>query len=459
MPLNQSAFNSASFNGGASSLVKQAAAVAALGFVASASITVTQPANAEGHVSVVSHALAIGVETNGVGQALTNFEAVGDGTRYVLPVEESSISFSSSSLFATITRYVDTSANIEFDSEGSIRRDTWGVVEPAELHILTAADGTRVQRGLGSPVSIVVSSDATGSLVHYVDSQTAISFSSIASPYHIRRALLDEAVVRFNTIRAGAIIPAPAYVRFDSWATGLTIIGFRADGVVSVKGQADIWLLSDAKGQAEVAFESAGEPGINGVHSASAKGSFGFKAVADDALVRSNAYGLASMKINGSARAWSLLQFKGNAGLNFIASSLSGDVVTQFSGESVVNVSTSIDTIRTRLARAKPNIRFNSFEFSSVVRGMSGTGEVAFVSAGDFMTLKPFEALGEISVSGDVNATRVVMVNEEAVVSVNTERAEMLSNLTQDATRDKTFTVPMREAYFIVPEREQVFIV
>lgn len=459
MPLNQSAFNSASFNGGASSLVKQAAAVAALGFVASASITVTQPAYAEGRVETISHALAIGVETNGVGQALTNFDVTGVGTRYVLPVEEFSISFNSPPLFAKVTRHVDSAASLEIRSEGSIRRDTWGIADASYLDYAMTADGTRVLRGLGSQINIDASGDVTGSLVHYVDSQATLVFSSIAAPYHIKKVTVADANISVNTIQAGAIVPAPMVMQFDSWATGLTIIGFRSESNVNVEGQADIWLLSNAKGQAEVVFESAGEPGINGVHSASAKGSFGFKVEADDALVRSNTYGLASMKLNSTARAWSLLQFAGNGAINFTAAELSGDVVTQFSGASVINVSSSIGTVRTRLARANPNVRFNSFEFASVTRGLSAEGVISISGLADFMTLKPFEALGELSVNGYVIATRVVLPSESAVVSVNTERADMLSNLTQPATRDKTFIVPTREAHFIVPEREQVFIV
>lgn len=459
MALNRAAFNDGAFNTESTSLIKSVSVVAALGFSSLAACTVTHPANASAHIYITPYDISMLVETNGKGQALTNISVTGDGTRYAHVDGISSVKIEPNSPDAILYRHMRGEADVVFSQIASMRVDTWGYADPAYLAIASSGAGVRRVPALGTPMLMDIATEGYGSLIHYFTGDSTVRFSSLSKPYAIRFPSYEPVEINFRAI-GGAVIPQPAVIRFDAIATGLTIIGFRGSSEVSYSSDASIWLLSDAKGRADIKIDPVFEPAINGVHEATAKSSFGFKVGADDALVRSNAYGLASMKINAEAGAWALLRFAAKSTYTFTAEPIQWNIATLYYGTATLSIHTSdLVTTRTRIYRGHSIIRLRVFEYSTVIRGVSASAAIEVIAVGDGIGYKPMGGSATISVSGDVTGTRVLFPSGGVNVRVNTIRAEMLSNLSQPATRDKHYTVPAYESEFIVPEAQRTFIV
>ena len=503
MALNSTAINGSSLNGGGSAYFKAGAASAALGLAASAYISVVHPAGGQATVSTASYDVSMRVETNGYGQTLTDLAVDGGGTRLVLPGAEGKVALSGSCA-ADVTRFMAGVAGL--DVAGGARGGvfTWGSPEASLLPLGSQADGVRRVIALGEPARVRTTVEPViGSKVHYVHADSSVWLTGSARQTITHTGSTVAAEYGFVSLSAGGIRPEDGYIGFVSSAYGNPIIGYRADGTVSFTSEASIWLLADAKGTATIAVQSVAEPAINKVHEATAQGSFGKVTTADDARVRTNAYGLAAVGLGSTARAWTQLFVSADTLVSFKGEPLEWNIASL--AESVVAFdfsASAADATRTRLARAHAAFGLNTFEFSTAIRGVAADSSVDWQTSGASYITRGvaggtafgfdtsgwaivyhreyveaegafgFDSSGWAIVyhrkyveaesvfgfdsSAQVTATRRAFA--EADIDLLTARAEPGSNLSQPAPEFRSFSVPGYEAAFIVPDDGRRFV-
>jgi hypothetical protein len=466
-------------------------------------MSVIHPAEGDATVATTSYDVSMRVETNGRSHTLTNLAVDGTGTRFAFLAAASTVTLSGNCV-ADVTRFVAGAA--ELGVTGSARGGAfmWGSLEASLLPLESRADGTRRLLALGEPARVRTTVEPViGSKVHYVHADSSVWLTGSARQTVTHPGSTVTAEYGFVSLSAGGIRPEDAYVGFESSAYGNPIIGYRADGTVSFTSQASIWLLADAKGSAVVGVTTVAEPAINKVHEATAQGSFGKVTTADDALVRTNAYGLAAVGLDSTARAWTELYVSANVSFGLSGEPLVWNIASLAESVVAFDLSASAaDATRTRLARAHAAFGLNTFEFSTAIRGVAADSSVDWQASGtsyitrgvasgtafgldssgwaivyhreyveaegvfgfDFSGWpivyhrKYVQAAGAFGFgsSARITATRRVFAGTD--IDLLTARAEPGSNLSRPASEFRSFSVPGYEAAFIVPDDGRRFV-
>lgn len=483
MALNSTAINGSSLNGGGSSYFKDGAAVAVLGLAASAYISVIQPAAVQATIATASYDVSMRVETNGYGQTLTDLEVSGGGTRWVKPIGAGAVCIDTSCT-AAVTRYMAGVAQAGINASGRGRVATWGYGDAVQLHLTPTAEGTRRVPALGSQVRTSISTDsAVGSKVHYTHVGAALGLACTARQTVTQSGSIEHAQFGFVSLSAGGIRPEDAYISLTASGSGNPIIGYRGRAEVAVTGTARQMVLSDAKGAAVLSIDSVAQPAINGIHEATAIGSFGKVVASDDARVRTNVYGLADFGFGSMARAWTRLYVAAKTTVGFSADPLLWNIASLADAATAFDFSASVaGPTRTRLSKGIASFSVDSFEYSTIIRGYRADGACVLSGVGAGQTSRGFKAVSEIALSpetGWINVYRRVNTGMQHAgyafsslsqpftfrhmaafsgLELLTARAEPGSNLSRPAPEFRTFIVPGYIAEFAVPDDDRRFV-
>lgn len=482
MALNSTAINGSSLNGGGSAYFKAGAASAALGLAASAYISVIHPAEGQATISTTSYDVSMRVETNGYGQTLTDLAVNGGGTRFVFPAAASTVTLSGNCV-ADVTRFVAGAAGLGVTGSARGGALMWGSLEALLLPLEPRADGTRRVPALGEQARVRTTVEpAVGSKVHYVRADSSVWLTGSARQTVTHPGSTVAAEYGFVSLSAGGIRPEDAYIGFESSAYGNPIIGYRGLATVAVSGTAHQWVLADAKGSAVVGVTTVAEPAINKVHEATAQGSFGKVTTSDDALVRTNVYGLAAVGLDSTARAWTELYVSANVSFGLSGAPLVWNIASLAESVTAFDFSaSSADSVRTRLAKGRSEFGVDTFEFSTITRGVAADSSVDWqLSEASYVTRGVaggtafgFDSFGwanafhlirveqQYAGYGYVGAAEAIAVRRVAgatQLDVLTTRAEPGSNLSRPAPEFRSFSIPGYEAAFIVPDDGRRFV-
>lgn len=365
------------------------------------------------------------------------------------------------------SRFVQFSAQSEFTltTQGRIGVRTTGEGQ-ATFTISESAIGIRELRPLAQAYVRVLAANESFVHIHGFRSSSIFGFAPRqAIPDILISAGQQEAEFSFSTLKAQPL--DEVFVARLGWATedSSTRIArvFATSALdVSVEDSTAPTVIRQMSVDDQIRVHALAEPAINGEHEATAASKLKLFATSDEALVRSNSLGDASIKINALLDGSKVnMRHAGRVKSSFGLWSESGVFVnSMMTASSVFRVASILAKwFRSRISRANSGFGIRAVqETGRISRGMRGFSAVAITSTPPFgRRIAGGVATSNIAISSKATSTRIQRPTASAGFTVTSVRARALSNLTQHAADYRTFVVPEREFEFSLPAEEREF--
>ena len=338
---------------------------------------------------------------------------------------------------------------------------TWGYLDPAEFTISEEATGVRFVLPWSS-INLDHSTSEDSRITRYVRGDHWFGFKDILTePEVLVSAGQMEDGFSFNTIGQPLEFVYFSQFNVSSEVTGTRKVFGRSSSTFGFTQENTERVIRRVRSVTSTVFTAIAEPAINGVHESSAIATIDFFTANDSALVRSNSLGDADIRVFSDADDAKVNVRHAARGVSHIDISSEGSIFVN----SMVQASSSFDIssssmlgIRTRLFSGAAVFAFNTRQMNAVVRRKAFSNAVIqLASEGDGVRYAQFAVDSLITLTPTARPRRIVSDSVYMQIVLSSLRAQGLSNLSESASEQRTFTVDIREYEFVVPEEDRRF--
>ena len=338
---------------------------------------------------------------------------------------------------------------------------TWGYLDPAEFTISEEATGVRFVLPWSS-INLDHSTSEDSRITRYVRGDHWFGFKDILTePEVLVSAGQMEDGFSFNTIGQPLEFVYFSQFNVSSEVTGTRKVFGRSSSTFGFTQENTERVIRRVRSVTSTVFMAIAEPAINGVHESSAIATIDFFTANDSALVRSNSLGDADIRVFSDADDAKVNVRHAARGVSHIDISSEGSIFVN----SMVQASSSFDIssssmlgIRTRLFSGAAVFAFNTRQMNAVVRRKAFSNAVIqLASEGDGVRYAQFAVDSLITLTPTARPRRIVSDSVYMQIVLSSLRAQGLSNLSESASEQRTFTVDVREYEFVVPEEDRRF--
>lgn len=338
---------------------------------------------------------------------------------------------------------------------------TWGYLDPAEFTISEEATGVRFVLPWSS-INLDHSTSEDSRITRYMRGDHWFGFKDILTePEVLVSAGQMEDGFSFNTIGQPLEFVYFSQFNVSSEVTGTRKVFGRSSSTFGFTQENTERVIRRVRSVTSTVFTAIAEPAINGVHESSAIATIDFFTANDSALVRSNSLGDADIRVFSDADDAKVNVRHAARGVSHIDISSEGSIFVN----SMVQASSSFDIssssmlgIRTRLFSGAAVFAFNTRQMNAVVRRKAFSNAVIqLASEGDGVRYAQFAVDSLITLTPTARPRRIVSDSVYMQIVLSSLRAQGLSNLSESASEQRTFTVDIREYEFVVPEEDRRF--